>query len=312
MTSNAEQAVAWVETLHDAATQLFETLDEGGQFLEDAWERPGGGGGVTRLLTDGATFEKIGVNKSAVSGHLTAALAERLGSEATRGADAQFFATGLSIVAHPRHPRLPTVHLNVRYFEISRVDGLVLDAWFGGGTDLTPTYPQSADAIHFHSALRRACDAHHAALYAEFKPQCDEYFRNHHRGGEARGIGGIFFDHLRPSRNKFGLETDALFAFAGDVARSLQHSYVPIIRARCTEISQPEERHLQLKRRARYVEFNLLHDRGTLFGLQSNARIESVLMSLPPLAEWTYTPAGSESELERALLDMLVPRDWAD
>lgn len=309
--SRSERATAWIAGLHDAATAMFERLDRGGKFREDVWQRPGGGGGFTRILADGNTFEKVGVNRSAVGGVLPAAAAARLGGRLVANSENLFFATGLSIVAHPRSPRIPTVHLNVRYFEITDDSGEVLDAWFGGGTDLTPTYPSPDDARAFHRTLRTICDTHHASLYPRFKAWCDDYFRNTHRGGEARGIGGVFFDNLRPDEDASALDENALFAFVGDVGRSLEMAYAPIVELRRDAPTNEAERALQLTRRARYVEFNLLHDRGTLFGLQTGARVESVLMSLPPLAQWTYAADTKADPLSSALTAMLQPRDWA-
>ena len=201
--------------------------------------------------------------------------------------------------------------MNVRYFELTDDAGELLDAWFGGGTDLTPTYPSPDDARAFHRALRTTCDHHHPSLYPRFKAWCDDYFRNTHRGGEARGVGGVFFDHLRPDEDASALDDHALFAFVGDVARCLQTGYAPIVDQRRDAPTSDAERTLQLMRRARYAEFNLLHDRGTLFGLQTGARVESVLMSLPPMAQWTYHADDCADPLTAALTAMLVPRDWA-
>lgn len=309
--SRRERATTWIAALHDDATELFRKLDGGGEFREDRWIRPGGGGGFTRILVDGTTFEKVGVNRSAVDGVLPAAAVQRLGGRVDANEECRFFATGLSIVAHPRHPRVPTVHLNVRYFELTDASGELRDAWFGGGTDLTPTYPCPDDARAFHRTLRSTCDKHDASLYPRYKSWCDDYFRNLHRGGEARGVGGIFFDHLRPQEDVSALDADELFAFVGDIGRSLEHSYAPIVLQRRESATSDAERSLQLIRRGRYVEFNLLHDRGTLFGLQTGARVESVLMSLPPLAQWTYCAEETADPLSNALTAMLVPRDWA-
>lgn len=315
VSSRKEAASRWIEALHDETTALFTRLDggggAGGAFQEDRWNREGGGGGVTRVLANGETFEKAGVNRSAVGGVLSSAVAARLGGRIDTGGENFFFATGVSVVVHPRSPRVPTVHMNVRYFEISDAAGAVTDAWFGGGTDLTPTYPDESDAIFFHRTLRERCDAHHASFYPRFKPWCDEYFRNTHRGGEARGVGGVFFDHIRPGEDESGASAEAMFAFAGDVARILGTGYGPIVERRRHAPYGEAERTLQLVRRARYAEFNLLHDRGTLFGLQTGARVESVLMSLPPLAQWTYTPTGHVDPLGDRLTAMLAPRDWA-
>jgi coproporphyrinogen III oxidase len=223
--------------------------------------------------------------------------------------EARFFATGVSLVIHPRSPRVPTVHLNVRYFELTGPGGEVLDAWFGGGTDLTPYYPAPDDATHFHRALRALCDRHHPAFHARYKKWCDEYFVNAHRGGERRGVGGIFFDHLRPGDD--GLSLEQVHAFVHDVGRALPAAYGPIVERNRALPWGDRERHFQLVRRGRYVEFNLVHDRGTIFGLQTGARIESVLMSLPPLAAWDYLDDYAPGSFEAELLRLLEPREWA-
>jgi len=308
MESRRGQAVAWVETLHDEITTFFTELDGGGRFEEDVWERPGGGGGVARVLAEGSTFEKAGINRSVVDGRLPAGMAQRLGSVAASG-EPRFFAAGVSLVIHPRSPMVPTVHLNVRYLELIGDDGSVCDAWVGGGTDLTPTYPFPDDAIHFHRTLRALCNRHHPMFYPRFKQWCDDYFVNAHRQKERRGVGGIFFDNLRDG--DFGLPLNDLFAFATDLGRVLPDAYGSIVKRRRTLPAGDRERRFQLFRRGRYVEFNLIHDRGTVFGLQTNARAESVLMSLPPLASWEYSPVFQPGSFEAELMAMLEPRDWA-
>ncbi|MGH7508392.1 MAG: oxygen-dependent coproporphyrinogen oxidase [Gemmatimonadales bacterium] len=305
-----EQVSAWIESLHDETTAFFTQLDQGGEFREDRWDRVGGGGGVSRVISAGMTFEKAGVNRSTVEGLLDPGLAQRIGARATAMEAARFFATGLSVVIHPRSPMVPTVHLNVRYFEISRPAGEPIDAWFGGGTDLTPTYPFPEDAAHFHRALKMVCGRHHPTFYPRFKTWCDHYFVNTHRGEERRGIGGIFFDHLRAG--ECGLTIEQLFDFVSDVAGVLPRAYGPIVERRRDLTYGERERHFQLVRRGRYAEFNLVHDRGTLFGLQTGARIESVLMSLPPLAAWDYSPGYQLGSFEEELLAMLEPREWAE
>ncbi|HLL46336.1 MAG TPA: coproporphyrinogen III oxidase, partial [Longimicrobiaceae bacterium] len=192
------RAARWIEGAHDELTAFFAELDGGGAFREDRWERPGGGGGVTRVMSEGATFEKLGVNRFLGGGPLTADAARQLGGRLEVQDGVHFFATGVSVVAHPRSPLVPTVHLNVRYFELAGDGGEVLDAWFGGGTDLTPTYPFPDDAAHFHRVLREVCAKHSPDFHPRFKAWCDRYFASPHRGGEPRGVGGIFFDHLRP------------------------------------------------------------------------------------------------------------------
>jgi coproporphyrinogen III oxidase len=304
------EVTATIERLHEEATQLFTALDEGGRFREDSWERPGGGGGVSRVLSEGKTFEKAGVNRSTVEGALFPELARRIGSRWSGQGEARFFVTGLSLVVHPRSPMIPTVHLNVRYFEITGPAGEALDGWFGGGTDLTPTYPYPDDAIHFHRILRDVCGRHHPTFYSRFKTWCDHYFVNTHRADERRGVGGIFFDHLRAGEG--GLCLERLLGFASDVGRVLPEAYRPIVERRRNSAYGERERQFQLVRRGRYVEFNLVHDRGTLFGLQTGARIESVLMSLPPLAAWDYSPVYPPGSFESELLAMLQPREWVE
>ncbi len=311
MTSEREEIVLWMAGLHDALTAFFHRLDRGGDFVEDRWERPGGGGGVARVLTDGITFEKAGINRSAVMGVLPDAAARRLGGTGASQGSTMFFATGVSLVVHPRSPMVPTVHLNVRYFELSDEHGAVTDRWFGGGTDLTPFYPHEADPRTFHQALRAMCNRHHPEFYGRFKSWCDTYFVNTHRDNEARGCGGIFFDHLRPGDPSHGCDAEQVRAFVTDTARVLVHAYEPIVERRRDEAFGAAERQFQLVRRGRYVEFNLVHDRGTLFGLHTNARVESVLMSLPPLAAWQYAPTYASDSFEARLLAMLPPRDWA-
>ena len=304
-----DEVAARIERLHDEATEFFTALDGGSSFQEDRWQRQGGGGGVSRVLTDGHTFEKAGINRSAVEGVLLPELAQRIGATQAGREAATFFVTGLSLVVHPRSPLVPTVHLNVRYFEIAEPSGERVDAWFGGGTDLTPTYPYPDDAVHFHRSLKAACDRHHPAFYPRFKLWCDHYFVNTHRNDERRGVGGIFFDNLRDG--EAGLCLQHLFRFMADVAGVLPAAYGPIVLRRRDQEYGDRERRFQLARRGRYVEFNLVHDRGTLFGLQTGARIESVLMSLPPLAAWEYSPVYPAGSFESELLEMLEPRDWA-
>jgi coproporphyrinogen III oxidase len=307
--SRREQTARWVESLHDEITGFLSALDGGGEFQEDRWGRPGGGGGVARVLAEGRVFEKAGVNRSVVEGRLPPGMAERLEADLSGGRPQRFFAAGVSLVIHPRSPMVPTVHLNVRYLELGDDDGVVLDSWLGGGTDLTPTYPFPEDAAHFHQTLREVCDRHHAAFYPRFKQRCDEYFVNAHRGGERRGVGGIFFDNMRAGN--WGLDFEQLFGFVAEVGRVLPRAYGPIVERRRNLPAGERERRFQLFRRGRYVEFNLVHDRGTVFGLQTHARVESVLMSLPPLASWEYAPQFAPGSFEAELMAMLEPRDWA-
>lgn len=309
-TAHREQMAAWTSDVHDAVTAMFERLD-GQRFEEAQWERQGGGGGQARLLAEGNVFEKAGVNRALVEGILPPEAAKRLGGNIPAGSTPHFFATGVSVVAHPRSPMVPTVHLNVRYFELYDADGNRHDAWYGGGTDLTPMHPFRDDAVQFHRALKAACDAYAPAIYPEYKRWCDEYFRNTHRENEARGVGGIFFDHVRPTDRPFGLEANRLHAFVDAVGRVLEAAYAPIVERRRDLPFTERDKALQLFRRSRYVEFNLLHDRGTLFGLQTGARTESVLMSMPPVAAWPAPRPVEPGSIEAELAAMLVPQEWA-
>ena len=279
--------------------RALEELDGEARFSVDRWDRPGGGGGVSRALAGGRLFEKAGVNWSRVDGELPADFAAQLPGEGTR-----FRAAGVSLVLHPRSPMVPTVHANVRVLEKG---GRI---WFGGGADLTPYYLWREDAEHFHGVWQAACARHPAvADYRRFKTWCDEYFHLPSRG-ERRGVGGIFFDYLDGEGVAGGLE--AVRDFTVDVGRSFVSAYRPVAERRQGEPWGERERAWQLLRRGRYVEFNLVYDRGTVFGLKTGGRTESILMSLPPLASWQYDapepPAGSrESEL---LAVLRKPVDW--
>ena len=257
----------------------------------------GGGGGVARVLQEGAVFEKGGVNWSRVEGELPADFAAQMPGEGRA-----FRATGVSLVIHPRSPMVPTTHANFRMLEKGD------KCWFGGGADLTPYYLFREDAQHFHGTLRAACDRH-APLgdYPRFKKWCDEYFYLGHRG-ETRGVGGIFFDYLDGSGSERDLED--IFAFVRDVGRAFVPAYLPIVQRRRNLPYGDRERHWQLIRRGRYVEFNLIHDRGTVFGLKTNGRTESILMSLPPLVRWEYDVHPEPGSREAELLSALKPTDW--
>jgi len=284
------RAAPHLRGLQDRIVEALERLD-GGKFREDLWERPGGGGGSTRVLLEGGLFEKAGVNFSEVHGELEEGLSRQLPGEG-----GTFYSTGISLVLHPRSPRVPTVHANFRYVERGE------RSWFGGGSDLTPYRLREEDARHFHSVWKRACDRHDATHYPRFKKWCDEYFFLPHRG-EARGVGGIFFDYLDGTPQNHDFWRDAGEAFI--------EAYVPIAQRRRGEAWEPSERDHQLLRRGRYVEFNLLYDRGTAFGLKTAGRVESILMSLPPLVRWSYAVEPAPGSPEAALLDVLrSPRDW--
>jgi coproporphyrinogen III oxidase len=289
--------VAYVNDLQNRICGAIEEIDGTGRFVEDLWERPGGGGGRTRVIADGAIFEKGGVNTSAVHGQLPEKLAARMGVK-----EAGFFATGISLVLHPRSPRVPTVHANFRYFEQDNGD-----AWFGGGADLTPYIADARDGGHFHRTLRNACDPFGQEIYPRFKTWCDEYFHIRHRG-EARGVGGLFYDYLRGDAG----ELERWFAFQQSVGNAFLPAYLPIVERHRDEQASEREKKFQLLRRGRYVEFNLVYDRGTLFGLETGGRIESILMSLPPVVNFDYDAPMEETESERTLMSWLrSPRDWA-
>lgn len=291
----APAAQAIVEALQDDICRALEALDGQATFRQDVWTREAGGGGRSRVLEGGAIFEKAGVNTSAVWGDVPAAAASTM-----PGDGPTFFATGVSLVIHPRNPHVPTTHANYRFIARGTT------AWFGGGADLTPYLLYEDDARHFHATLKSACDAGGSHFYPRYKAWCDEYFRNTHRD-EARGIGGIFFDWLRPGTPEAeDRDLAALFEVWQRIGASFLPAYAPIVERRMHTPASEAERQWQLQRRGRYVEFNLLHDRGTKFGLQTGGRIESILMSLPPLVRWDYMPdepvAGSR---EARLLEVL-------
>lgn len=293
---------AYIQTLQDKITAELERVDGQATFRQDLWERPEGGGGRTRVIENGAVFEKGGVNISAVHGSLPQAMQTYF-----KVGDVDFFACGLSLVIHPKNPMVPTVHANWRYFEMYDKEGNTVDQWFGGGQDLTPYYLFEEDARLFHQTCKSACDKHHPDFYSKFKKQCDAYFWNAHRN-EARGLGGLFFDYCKASED---FMLDNWYDFVTEVGNSFLEAYVPIVEKRKNLEYTPENRNWQEIRRGRYVEFNLVHDKGTLFGLKTNGRIESILMSLPPHVQWVYDhhpEAGSEEE---KLINILEnPIDW--
>lgn len=322
--SDAKTKVSqFMKQLQDEISQGLEQLDLVGKFEQESWERPEGGGGRSRVMKEGAIFEQAGVGFSEVWGnHLPPSiLAQRPDAEGHR-----WYATGTSMVLHPRNPYVPTVHLNYRYFEAGPV------WWFGGGADLTPYYPFAEDAQHFHKTLRQACDNHHEEYYSLFKLWCDEYFYLKHRG-ESRGIGGLFFDYQdgqgvlyrgpNPSGSAANYSSklgdieprtwEQLFAFVQECGRAFLPAYVPIVERRYQKEYGDRERNFQLYRRGRYVEFNLVYDRGTIFGLQTNGRTESILMSLPPLVRWEYNYKPEANTPEAELYEVfLKPQDWAN
>jgi coproporphyrinogen III oxidase len=292
----------YILKLQDQITAGLEKVDGEAKFQEDLWERPEGGGGRTRVIENGAVFEKGGVNISEVHGPLPPTMQQYF-----KVGEVDFFACGLSLVLHPKNPMVPTVHANWRYFEMYDKQGNTIDQWFGGGQDLTPYYLFEEDAIHFHQVCKIACDKHDTDFYGKYKINCDEYFWNAHRE-EARGIGGLFFDHLKAS-GKMTIED--WYDFVTEIGNSFLESYVPIVEKRKNIDYSKEQREWQEIRRGRYVEFNLVHDKGTLFGLRTNGRIESILMSLPPHVQWKYDHHPEKGSEEEKLLEVLKhPKDW--
>lgn len=288
--------------LQHTICSALEKIDGKSVFIEDKWERPEGGGGVSRVITNGNVFEKGGVNISLVYGKLPETM-----QKSFEVSENNFFACGLSLVIHPLNPFVPTVHANWRYFEMYDNAGDKIDSWFGGGSDLTPYYIFREDGQHFHSTLKNTLDGFDAHLYPEYKKHCDEYFVNKHRNNEARGIGGIFYDYLRPKNDTDAERLLALQQANGDAFLA---AYTPIVNRRKDLPFDESEKHWQEIRRGRYVEFNLIHDRGTLFGLKTNGRTESILMSLPPRARWDYNHQPPPGSREAELIEYLKPRDW--
>lgn len=292
----------YILELQDTITAKLEEVDGKARFQEDLWKRPEGGGGRTRVIENGNVFEKGGVNISAVHGALPQSMQTYFGVT-----DADFFACGLSLVLHPKNPMVPTVHANWRYFEMYDKKGNIVDQWFGGGQDLTPYYLFEEDVVHFHSVCKRACDAHDPDFYARYKERCDAYFWNAHRN-EARGVGGLFFDYCKASEK---MQMQDWYNFVTEVGDSFLDSYIPIVMNRKDLGFTPLQRDWQEIRRGRYVEFNLVHDKGTLFGLKTNGRIESILMSLPPHVQWRYDHQPENDSEEAKLLEVLKnPREW--
>ena len=318
--NSRQRARQLVMQIQDQISAGLEKLDGEACFLEETWERPEGGGGRSRVMKEGRVFEQGGINFSEVYGD---ELPPSILNQRPEAKGHSWYATGTSMVLHPRNPYVPTTHLNYRYFEAGPV------WWFGGGADLTPFYPYLDDARHFHRVHKEACDSINEDYYKVFKPWCDEYFFLKHRG-ETRGIGGIFYDYqdssgvLYKGQEPGGLASsisaqlgtsqsswDELYALAESLGQAFLPAYGPIIENRQDHSYSEQERNFQLYRRGRYAEFNLVWDRGTIFGLQTNGRTESILMSLPPLARWEYgykAPSGSREEL---LTDLFTkPQDW--
>ncbi|KAA3629202.1 MAG: oxygen-dependent coproporphyrinogen oxidase [Proteobacteria bacterium] len=295
-----DAVVGYFRDLQERICAAFQHEDGAGQFREDKWERDEGGGGRSRVLSEGAVFEQVGVNFSDVLGpRLPPAASERRPDLVRSG----FRATGISLVAHPHNPYVPTSHMNLRFFLAER-EGCEPLWWFGGGFDLTPYYGFEEDAVHWHRTAQAACTPFGAKVYPRFKQWCDEYFFIEHRN-EPRGLGGLFFDDL----NEWGFART--FQFVRQVGEHYLKAYLPIVARRKATVYGDRERDFQLYRRGRYVEFNLVYDRGTTFGLQSGGRTESILMSLPPLVKWRYDWHPEPGTPESALYSVyLKPRDW--
>lgn len=295
--SLAHRMARTVRELQQRICASIEEIDGGEGFRVDPWERPGGGGGITSVLEGGAVFEKAGVNTSSVHGTLPERMTSLLGVERK-----PFFATGISVVLHPLNPFVPTVHANFRYFALGEDLARPDDQWFGGGADLTPSYPYLEDAQHFHRVWKEVCDAHAPADYDAFKEACDRYFYLPHRG-EARGIGGIFFDYERD-------DPEATFDFVRAAGDAFLDAYLPIVARRMGAAFGKAERTHQALRRGRYVEFNLLYDRGTKFGIETEGRTESILMSLPPHVRWAYDYEPASGSREARAAWFFAARDW--
>jgi len=298
-----EKWISYIHALQETICGALENLDGKARFATDEWKREGGGGGITKVIAGGNVFEKGGVNTSVVWGRVTDTMRGQLKVEGSK-----WFACGLSLVIHPLNPYVPTTHANWRYFELYDEEGNVTDRWFGGGSDLTPYYLFEEDARHFHGVLREAMEPFGQEKYPLYKKWCDEYFVNKHRDNEMRGIGGVFYDHLRPGNKE---EADQLLAFQQAGGNAFLSAYTPIVLRRKDMPFGEREKEWQEIRRGRYVEFNLVHDRGTLFGLKTQGRTESILMSLPPRARWGYNYQPQQGTPEAELLDAcLHPRDW--
>lgn len=289
--SDKNQIAETFRRIQDEICSGLEEEDGKAVFLEDAWTHESGGGGRTRVIAHGNVFEKGGVNFSAVEGSLPVFMKDKVDASASR-----FFATGVSIVIHPYSPLVPIIHMNIRYFETDAGD-----AWFGGGIDLTPIYVNPSQAKFFHQTMKDVCDRHGDSYYERFKAWADEYFFIRHRN-ETRGVGGIFFDYLRPDLVN---TKENLFAFVSDVGRTFLKAYLPIVRSNKSLEYTESHKQWQLLRRGRYVEFNLVYDRGTRFGLETAGRIESILMSLPEHASWLYNHKPDEGSQEADTLDFL-------
>ena len=298
----------WIEYIYDLQDKICNALaneDGKSNFKTDEWQRAEGkgGGGTTRVIENGNVFEKGGVNTSVVYGKVTDTMRKHLKIEGEK-----WFACGLSLVIHPLNPYVPTVHANWRYFELYDEDGNVTDRWFGGGTDLTPYYLFEEDVKHFHQTIKSAIDNFGSDLYPKYKKWCDEYFTNTHRNNEMRGVGGVFYDNVKPIDE---IDAERLLNFQQANGNTFLNAYLPIVKKRKSISYSSREIEWQEIRRGRYVEFNLIHDRGTLFGLKTHGRTESILMSLPPRARWIYGYQPEDGSEENKLLQAcLHPVNW--
>jgi coproporphyrinogen III oxidase len=307
-TETKEVRGQWIDFIHQLQDDIciaLEETDGKAKFQQDEWDRAEGkgGGGITRVIQNGNVFEKSGVNTSVVYGHVSEKMRKHLGIEGSK-----WFAAGLSLVIHPYNPFVPTVHCNYRMFELYDENDMLSSRWFGGGTDLTPYYLFEEDAKHFHQTYKDVCDSFDESFYPQFKKICDDYFVNWHRNEERRGIGGVFYDHQKPGDKH---DTDFWMRFGEACGNAFIPAYLPIVEKRQNTPFTEVHKHWQEIRRGRYVEFNLVHDRGTLFGLKTNGRTESILMSLPPTVRFEYDhqpePGSEEDKLLQACLH---PRDW--
>lgn len=306
---NSEFRQKWIELIkqqQEAICKSIELCDGKSLFSKDEWKREGGkgGGGFTRVIEKGNVFEKGGVNTSVVYGEVTNIMRQHLAIESD-----YWFACGISIVLHPVSPLIPTIHCNYRMFELYDKDNKLIDRWFGGGTDLTPYYPYEEDAVHFHNTYKEVCNRFDTTFYPQFKKQCDDYFTNTHRNNERRGIGGIFYDKMRPTEKQ---DSEFWLSFSKSCSEAFLTSYLPIVNKRKTSPYTDQHKYWQEIRRGRYTEFNLIHDKGTLFGLKTDGRTESILMSLPPTVrfEYDYQPAKGSDE-DKLLQVCLNPKSWA-
>src|ERR1051326_795380 len=289
-----EDVVEYFKSLQDTICKGLEQLDDAAKFKEDLWQREGGGGGRTRVIQNGKVFEKGGVNFSEVYGEAP----QFLKSEILGLKSEMFFASGVSLVIHPANPFVPIIHMNVRYLQLGDAE------WFGGGIDLTPVYVEENDAKYFHQTLKATCDRFHPSFYSDFKKWADNYFFIKHRN-ETRGIGGIFFDHIGRDKKELKISLGQFFEFVMAVGNIFLPTYTHLVRKNKDKPFGEKEKQWQLLRRGRYAEFNLVYDRGTKFGLETSGRTESILMSLPPQANWKYNFTPEKNSAEEKMLAIL-------